>query len=426
MGEDIKINDIIGPYQVIKKLPQEHQGGMATVCVVQTRSKHRVANQPQQFVMKIAKPEAINFLKREADYILGTLNHPHIVRVFPDPIYLQRHGKTIYQTFDDFNGLRLPLFVMEYVPGGALVNKIKQVTLPHILIIAQQIASALNYIHQKNIIHLDVKPHNILFRQPYHWWNGSKLQVVLCDFGTAHGGNLPPPHDKAATPDYMSPEQFQSHASLTPQSDIYSFGAVLYELITKRTPLANPYVELLDLNHQPSLPNSGSATLDAVVMRCLQKQPYRRYRDGVELEQALMGIHDLPLDWRPVVNYGVIGLATVGLLACAGQLAPSVLTLFDSTPTPTHTATMQPTFTPTMATIMTPTPGSQNLATVIVSTATLTPTIPITPTAAVTSFATSTPLPTLTPSPIPPTSTPTPIPTAVITNTQAVTSTETK
>jgi serine/threonine protein kinase len=429
MGEDfIKPGDIIGPYQVIKRFPQEHQGGMAIVCEVQTRPQYRVADQPERLVMKIALPDAANFLQREADFILGTLNHPHIVRVFPDPIYLQHHGRIIHQTFHQFKGYKLPLFVMEYVPGGTLVNKIKQVTLPHVLIIARQIASALNYLHQRGMIHLDVKPHNILFRHPYSWWNGSKLQVVLCDFGTTQGGILPLPFERAATPDYMSPEQLHAHSRLTPQADIYAFGSVLYELITKRTPLANPQ-ELQDPNHQPPRPNSGSATLDAVVMRCLQKQPQHRYANGAELEQALMGINDFLFDWRTVAGYSTMGLAMVGMLALAGQAAPSVSSWFETPPTSTVTATMQPSFTPTSPVTVTPShtaTSPANLAT-LTTPLIITPTRPVTFTPAATAFATSTALPTLTASPTPlPTPTPTKVPTTVMTTTETMTSTETK
>jgi serine/threonine-protein kinase len=201
-------------------------------------------------------------LEREAR-VIATLNHPHVC--------------AIYDVGDDF-------LVMEYVEGAPIHGPLP---LRECLSLATQIASALEAAHAQGIVHRDLKPANILVHR------GS---VKLLDFGHAKQLASGPSKDDPitltgpvlGTAAYMSPEQAQGKSS-DARSDVFAFGAVLYELVSGRR--AFPGDGVLDvLNavvHDEPRPLETTPELQGIVTRCLSKDPANRFQSMSEVRAAL-------------------------------------------------------------------------------------------------------------------------------------------
>jgi serine/threonine-protein kinase len=189
---------------------------------------------------------------------------------------------------------------MEYLPGLTLEQLVKRDgPLPpaRAVPLLRQVCGALQEAHTAGLIHRDIKPGNIIVGQR----GGLPDVVKLLDFGLVRAHGLNPDGQQltqegaiAGTPAYMSPEQAAGQADLDGRSDLYSLGAVAYFLLTGQPPFVrNTAVQTLAAHlgepvlapdqHQPDVP----ADLQAVVLRCLEKEPARRFQDAARLEQAL-------------------------------------------------------------------------------------------------------------------------------------------
>jgi hypothetical protein len=180
--------------------------------------------------------------------------------------------------------------VLEYVPGGSLKDRLKG-PLPgqHAARLVEQIAGAVGSVHRAGLLHLDLKPSNILLdSQPDAPWERSAPKVA--DFGIARIGDEPGACQTTlrgpwGTPSYMAPEQVDGDGtSVGPASDVYALGAILYELLTGRPPFqAASLVETLNQVREqdpapprrlnPNIPRD----LETICSVCLQKDPKRRY-----------------------------------------------------------------------------------------------------------------------------------------------------
>ncbi|MGH7226238.1 MAG: serine/threonine protein kinase, partial [Gemmataceae bacterium] len=191
-------------------------------------------------------------------------------------------------------------YVMEYLPGQNLENlttcygPLPPARAIHLL---RQVCRALREAHDVGLLHRDIKPSNIIACE-----RGGVYDVVkLLDFGLVQetrlgkdGGRLTQHGTIIGSPPYMSPEQAAGKSDLDARSDIYSLGAVSYYLLTGQPPfvretammmlMAHAYDPIVPLTEvRPELP----ADLQAVVLRCLEKDPSRRFPDAHSLEQAL-------------------------------------------------------------------------------------------------------------------------------------------
>lgn len=219
-----------------------------------------------------------NFLEEAKS--LSNLQHPNIVR--------------FYELVDNNDSA---FFLMDYVDGVTLRSVIKESTpfLSHnkILSIITPVCKALNYAHQQNIIHCDIKPENIMIDQ-----NGN---VFLADFGISFTErNADNFLGTAGTPAYMAPEQILG-SSVSPQTDIYALGIVLYELFTGMKPFQGKIVgsQQIDterikweqVHMQPVPPTQINLRLvegvNEVILKCLDKNPLLRYSDTIQLMHAL-------------------------------------------------------------------------------------------------------------------------------------------
>lgn len=212
-------------------------------------------------------------LRREA-HVLAALSHPHIVDVHD---MIEEDGR--------------PYLIMELVEGEDLKRRIyRHGALEPLdaLEIAQQICLALQATHDHNVIHRDVKPHNILL--------GPERQAKLVDFGLALSPLDSEPEESGVvfgTPEYMAPEQAMGQR-ITAATDLYGLGVTLYEALTGNAPFRSPSAEET-MKRQISAPVTPLRSLrpdlgkgvEAVVMRALEKDADLRYSSARQMEAAL-------------------------------------------------------------------------------------------------------------------------------------------
>jgi tetratricopeptide (TPR) repeat protein/tRNA A-37 threonylcarbamoyl transferase component Bud32 len=210
-----------------------------------------------------------------------------------------------------------PYCILEYVPHGTLQKLLAAGPRPprDVAVFAATLARAVHFAHQNGIVHRDLKPGNILLQMPESkdTKDGDLLTAIpkIADFGLAKRleqvGDLTETGMIVGTVQYMAPEQADGK-TIGPSADIYALGAVLYEMLTGRPPLLghSPLATLEMLRNQepislcrlqPSLPRE----LDTICMKCLEKDPARRYASAAaladDLDRFLAGepIHAQPM-----------------------------------------------------------------------------------------------------------------------------------
>ncbi len=294
-----------GRYRMIRRIGS---GGMARVFLAEDVDLHRdVAikvlhdrySEDAQFVERFA---------REARAAAG-LNHPNIVA-----IYDRGQSEGSYY------------IAMEYLDGETLKDVIlREGPLPErrAIDITLQLLAALRFAHRREIIHRDVKPHNVMVLR-----DG---RVKVADFGIARAGDseMTEAGSIVGTAQYLSPEQARGQ-HVGPESDLYSVGVVLYEMLTGRVPFTGDSAVAIAMKHVQETPvpprqivPSIPAELEAVVQRAMAKDPARRYHSademGMDLDRVRKGL-------------GVMG-ATASM--AAGEYAAAGRTMVAPPPPPT-------------------------------------------------------------------------------------------
>ena len=269
----------LGQYQVLELLGE---GGMARVYKVwdKVRSTHLALKLLHE---DLAEDKIfIRRFQREAQ-TLERLQHPNIVRFYG----LERQGIQAFIVVDFIDGFTLRTEVARMEGHAMSAGRIMEVMRP--------VCSALHYAHSQGIIHCDIKPANIMLSR-----NGT---VLVSDFGIARvtEGTATMTMAGAGTPAYMAPEQIMGSAP-SPQTDIYGLGVVLFEMLTggerpftgekaKVTGTSGEKVRWEHINLSPLSPREFNKEvpldLEAVVMKCLDKDPSRRYSSPMELLSAL-------------------------------------------------------------------------------------------------------------------------------------------
>jgi tetratricopeptide (TPR) repeat protein/tRNA A-37 threonylcarbamoyl transferase component Bud32 len=225
----------------------------------------------------------------------------------------------------------LPFFALEFCAGGSLASKLNGTPLPpqESAQLVEQVARAVEAAHEQGIIHRDLKPANVLL--------GDDGKPRITDFGLARrmkGGNgLTQSGAIMGTPSYMAPEQAEETKRVGPAADVYALGAILYECLTGRPPFkADSAIDtiLQVLSDEPVPPGQLNAKvprdLETVTLKCLQKEPSRRYPTAQALADDLgrylegkpvqaRRVRVLERGWRWARRNPVVaGLATAVLL----------------------------------------------------------------------------------------------------------------
>src|SRR5437763_1458461 len=214
---------IDGRYRVISRLGA---GGMADVFLAEDNQLGRKVALKLLHRRFAEDPGFVERFRREAQAAAG-LQHPNVVSVYDRGAY----DGTYY-------------IAMEYLPGRTLKQLIRtEAPLDPIRAIdlAVQILKAARFAHRRGVIHRDLKPHNVIVEE-----SGSTVHGKVADFGIARAGasDMTQTGSIMGTAQYLSPEQAQGHAT-TPQSDLYSVGICLYEMLTGRVPFDGESVAAL-------------------------------------------------------------------------------------------------------------------------------------------------------------------------------------
>ncbi|MDH5196798.1 MAG: protein kinase [Gemmatimonadota bacterium] len=251
------------------------RGGMATVFLAQDL-RHR-----RPVALKVLHPQLATALGPERFLreiqIAARLQHPHIV-----PLY------------DSGQAGDLLFYVMPFIPGESLRQRLErepQLPLDDAVRIARGVAAALDYAHRQQIVHRDIKPENVMLHDG---------EAVVTDFGSAKAvtaaaaDSLTQTGTSIGTPAYMSPEQAGGEAELDGRSDIYSLGAVLYEMVAGSAPFTGPTLQsiITKLFTDTARPirevrADTPEWLESAVFRCLEKPAEARYATASLLAQAL-------------------------------------------------------------------------------------------------------------------------------------------
>jgi serine/threonine protein kinase len=182
--------------------------------------------------------------------------------------------------------------VMDYCEGGTLRGLMAQqiLKLPCALGLVRDILAGLDHIHQHGLIHCDLKPENILLRCHGQGWHAH-----LSDFGIARLlketlVNVETLDTMAGSPAYMAPERFDGE--LRVESDLYSVGIILHELLLGYRPFSGTPAALIDAHrHQPlQLPLDLPVALGSILQLALHKAPDRRFRSAQQMQQAIEAI----------------------------------------------------------------------------------------------------------------------------------------
>lgn len=258
-----------GRYQVQDKIGT---GGMATVYRGQDQVLGRTVAIKMMLPQYANDPSFAARFKQEAQ-AAAALSSPYIVSVYD----WGKDGESYY-------------IVMEYLRGTDLKSGIRKhgaLDSRKVAQIGSQIAQALSVAHRHDIIHRDIKPQNIMV-QP----DGN---IKVMDFGIARAKNssLTTDNSVLGTAHYVSPEQ-STGKPLGPTTDIYSLGIVMYEAATGRVPFAGDdaiSVAMKQVNEAPQPPSlinpNVDPALEAIILRCMEKNPADRYQSADELARAL-------------------------------------------------------------------------------------------------------------------------------------------
>ena len=267
-------NEVLGErYQLQEPIGR---GGMATIYRGRDMRMERTVAIKVLREVYSTDPKFVTRFQREAK-AASALQHPNIVQVFD---YGQSDGSYF--------------IVMELIEGADLRRYLRSrgvLAIDRAIIIAHDVALGLGAAHRRGIVHRDVKPQNVLV--------GRDGSIKLTDFGIAsvykdiNAERLTTTGMTLGTVQYYAPEQAQGEI-VSPAADVYALGIVMYEMLTGRTPFDGDTPVAVAMQHiqdapipptqyNPNIPQ----VLEDIIMRCLEKVPEMRYRDGSSLARAL-------------------------------------------------------------------------------------------------------------------------------------------
>ncbi|MBI1913462.1 MAG: SUMF1/EgtB/PvdO family nonheme iron enzyme [Planctomycetes bacterium] len=272
MSNALPIPERLGRYRILQKLGE---GGMGAVYLAEDTKLRRKVAVKVPHLSEADGQNVINRFYREAR-IAAAVDHPHIC-----PIHDVGEHESVH------------FLVMPFIDGtplSRLVNADRPWPPAQAVALVRKLALAVEVMHQRGLIHRDLKPGNVLIRP--------SGEPVLMDFGlarsfTGQSRQLTATGASVGTPAYMSPEQVLGQKDIGPATDIYSMGVILYELLTGCLPFIGPLAALYgQILHADAEPPSASrpgldAGLDAVCLKAMAKEPKQRFASMAELAADL-------------------------------------------------------------------------------------------------------------------------------------------
>jgi beta-lactam-binding protein with PASTA domain/predicted Ser/Thr protein kinase len=254
-------------YRVLRRIGS---GGMADVYLAEDAHLQRQVALKVLHRRYLQDPQFVARFQREAEHAAG-LQHPNIVAVF-----------------DRGSAGDVNYIAMQYVQGPTLKELIDGGLTPdQTVALVRQVLEGARFAHRNGIVHRDLKPQNVIVDE--------EGKAVVTDFGIARAGvsEITQTGSVMGTPHYLSPEQAQGF-EVTPVSDLYSIGVILYEALTRRVPFeadSAVAIAMKQVSETPQRPSSInpqiSPALDAVVMRALEKEPGQRFQSADAFIAAL-------------------------------------------------------------------------------------------------------------------------------------------
>jgi serine/threonine protein kinase len=345
---------VLGDYEILHEIGR---GGMGVVYKAKQRSLNRVVALKMVLAGHYAPPLEVQRLRAEAE-AAAHLDHPHIV-----PIY----GVGEWRAAD--LGPPTHYFSMKLIEGSNLAQHIACFRSdPHAAaVLLATVARAVHYAHQRGILHRDLKPANILLQKRFTAREAEERRdpaaaslplrssassavndfiPMIADFGLAkriaagEAAGQSQAGAVAGTPSYMAPEQAAGKRGLSTAADVYSLGAILYELLTGQPPFqGDSGLETLHrvLEEEPKRPHlldpKMDKDLETICLKCLEKEPTRRYSSAEalaeDLERWLAGepIHARPANsWERAVKWARRQPAVAALLLVSGLALAALIT----------------------------------------------------------------------------------------------------
>ena len=268
----------VGAYRVLQLIGK---GGMGTVWLAEHVVLGRRAAIKQLHPMYLARPDIVTRFFNEAR-AAAAIPDPGIVQIFD----FGQHEGTTY----------IAMEVLEGEPLDRRLRRLIRLPLGDALRILRQVASTLGVAHARGIVHRDLKPANVFLVRDPEVIGGERAKIL--DFGIAKLTGDPGAQTSTSvvmgTPTYMSPEQCRGAGQVDHRSDVYSLGCMLFALITGAPPFeaAGPGdVIAMHLRESPPAPSSRlfgvPPKIDALVLRCLAKDPAHRFASAIELANAV-------------------------------------------------------------------------------------------------------------------------------------------
>ena len=277
-----------GDYELLEKIAQ---GGMGTVWKARKRGVDRVVALKLVRENWLPGEEAARRFRQEGA-AAGRLQHPHIVAV---------------HDVGEADGAWF--IIMEWIDGPSLAQRLRdrRCTERESVTLVAQLAHALHHAHERGVLHRDVKPGNVLL--------DAAAAPHLADFGLAkvveHESDLTLAGVIFGTPAYMSPEQARGrHEEVTTTSDLYSLGAIFYELLAGHPPFtaAEPVELLRRVCEDEAPPPTADRDLATICLKCLEKTPHARYGSALALAEDLeRWLRGEPILVRPLSGFERLG-----------------------------------------------------------------------------------------------------------------------